>query len=70
MRTIKVIRDYIDRETKEFVKADSIIEVTPERATELIASKKAIEETRTYSGGRGKGGNAWTGTQEQTEQNL
>lgn len=70
MVTIKVIRDYIDRETKELAKADSIIEVTPERATELIAGKKAIEETRSYSGGRGRRTDTWTETPDPTEQNL
>ena len=40
---IEIIKGYIDRFTNESVKVGTILEVTDERAAEIIAKGKAIE---------------------------
>lgn len=53
--TIKVIKEYIDKETKKRImisKDGSTIEVTPERGAEIIAAGYAEDASPAYSNRR------------------
>jgi len=58
---IKIIQDFIDRETKELAKYGAEIEVTEDRSAELIG-KGFAEEVKTRRG--------WNATAEQEDKDV